>query len=239
MRNPADGAMRRDSEANRFSARAARYARVGANVGGVAARIAGARLFGREAATRRNAAALAAGARRPEGADHEGRPAHGHHSGRAAARIRRRSCRSSRARRRRWARPSSSGACRPSSAPDWQARFGSFELDPAAAASLGQVHRADRHGRRAARLQAAISGHAVGRGGGSRAARDRCSPSTGAWTRPSTPARSPRRSASGCARSSTIAREAKHAALYATMLADVAAGARAAGRGRSSRPAGC
>ena len=30
--------------ANRFSARAARYARVGANVGGVAARIAGARL---------------------------------------------------------------------------------------------------------------------------------------------------------------------------------------------------
>ena len=30
----------RDSEANRFSARAARYARVGANVGGVAARLA-------------------------------------------------------------------------------------------------------------------------------------------------------------------------------------------------------
>src|SRR3954453_10826180 len=38
-----------DREANRFSARAARYARVGANVGGVAARIAGARLFGLEA----------------------------------------------------------------------------------------------------------------------------------------------------------------------------------------------
>ncbi len=30
-----------DSEANRFSARAARYAKVGANVGGVAARMAG------------------------------------------------------------------------------------------------------------------------------------------------------------------------------------------------------
>jgi SAM-dependent methyltransferase len=35
-----------DAEANRFSARAARYARVGANVGGVAARFAGAKLFG-------------------------------------------------------------------------------------------------------------------------------------------------------------------------------------------------
>src|ERR1700752_4964805 len=35
-----------DREANRFSARAARYARVGANMGGVAARIAGARFLG-------------------------------------------------------------------------------------------------------------------------------------------------------------------------------------------------
>src|SRR3954470_8444534 len=35
-----------DREKNRFSARAARYARVGANVGGVAARIAGARFLG-------------------------------------------------------------------------------------------------------------------------------------------------------------------------------------------------
>ena len=37
-----------DREANRFSARAARYARVGANMGGVAARMAGARLFDRD-----------------------------------------------------------------------------------------------------------------------------------------------------------------------------------------------
>jgi hypothetical protein len=36
----------RDAEANRFSARAARYARVGANVGGVAARIAATRILG-------------------------------------------------------------------------------------------------------------------------------------------------------------------------------------------------
>ena len=36
-----------DNERNRFSARASRYARVGVNVGGVAARIAGAQLLGR------------------------------------------------------------------------------------------------------------------------------------------------------------------------------------------------
>ena len=42
-----------DREKNRFSARAARYARVGANVGGVAARYAGARLLGGRARSRR------------------------------------------------------------------------------------------------------------------------------------------------------------------------------------------
>jgi hypothetical protein len=41
-----------DEEANRFSARAARYARVGANVGGVAARIAAAPVFSVEAVPR-------------------------------------------------------------------------------------------------------------------------------------------------------------------------------------------
>src|ERR1700688_4386074 len=49
-----------DREANRFSARAARYARVGANVGGVAARMAGARLLGRGLDRSRNAAERAA-----------------------------------------------------------------------------------------------------------------------------------------------------------------------------------
>ncbi len=49
-----------DREANRFSARAARYARVGANVGGVAARIAGARLFGFNLDRGKNAMELAA-----------------------------------------------------------------------------------------------------------------------------------------------------------------------------------
>jgi hypothetical protein len=46
-----------DEEANRFSARAARYARVGANVGGVAARIAGARFLGGGGASGKRSAA--------------------------------------------------------------------------------------------------------------------------------------------------------------------------------------
>ena len=49
-----------DTERNRLSARAARYARVGANVGGVAARIAGARFFGLTLDRGRNAMELAA-----------------------------------------------------------------------------------------------------------------------------------------------------------------------------------
>src|SRR3954469_10881266 len=49
-----------DTERNRLSARAARYARVGANVGGVAARIAGARFFGVTLDRGRNAMELAA-----------------------------------------------------------------------------------------------------------------------------------------------------------------------------------
>jgi predicted unusual protein kinase regulating ubiquinone biosynthesis (AarF/ABC1/UbiB family) len=49
-----------DPEKNRFSARAKRYARVGANVGGVAARMAGARLFGLDRDRARNAIELAA-----------------------------------------------------------------------------------------------------------------------------------------------------------------------------------
>jgi len=49
-----------DREANRFSARAARYARVGTNMSGVAARIAGARLFGIALDRGKNAIELAA-----------------------------------------------------------------------------------------------------------------------------------------------------------------------------------
>ena len=49
-----------DPEQNRLSGRLTRYARVGAGVGGAAARIAGARLFGRDLSDPRNAADIAA-----------------------------------------------------------------------------------------------------------------------------------------------------------------------------------
>jgi len=51
---------RRDEEQNRLSARAARYVRVGTNVGAVAARVASQRLFGLDTDDAKNAAALAA-----------------------------------------------------------------------------------------------------------------------------------------------------------------------------------
>lgn len=130
-----------DGEQNRFSARAARYARVGANVGGVAARIAGARLFGMEGRDASNAVALARAlgglkgplmkvaqlvstipdVLPPEYAaelaklQSEAPPM-------GWAFVKRRMM-------------AELGA-------DWSGRFSSFERQPAAAASLGQVHRA-------------------------------------------------------------------------------------------------
>src|SRR4051812_34001146 len=131
----------RDREQNRLSARAARYARVGANVGGVAARIAGARIFGGEGSGSGNAAALAQAlgglkgplmkvaqllstipdVLPPEYAAELGKlqsqaPPMGW------AFVKRRMM--------------------AELGPAWADRFGSFEHKPAAAASLGQVHRA-------------------------------------------------------------------------------------------------
>ncbi|GEO13361.1 ABC1 kinase family protein [Microvirga aerophila] len=130
-----------DREGNRFSARAARYARVGANMGGVAARMAGARLFNLDGRDASNAAVLAqalGGLKGPimkvaqllatipdlippeyaaelQKLQSEAPPM-------GAAFVKRR--------------------MQAELGPNWQSRFGSFQLNPAAAASLGQVHRA-------------------------------------------------------------------------------------------------
>lgn len=131
-----------DQERNRLSARAWRYARVGANIGGVAARMAGARLTGTDLKDRSNAAALTAalGGLKgpimkvaqllatvpdmlpPEYAEELSKlqseaPPMG------AAFVKRRMM-------------AELGA-------GWRQRFAAFDLHPAAAASLGQVHRAE------------------------------------------------------------------------------------------------
>src|SRR5439155_13594540 len=51
---------KKDQEENRLAARAARYVRVGTNVGAVAARVASQRLFGLDSDDSKNAIALAA-----------------------------------------------------------------------------------------------------------------------------------------------------------------------------------
>jgi predicted unusual protein kinase regulating ubiquinone biosynthesis (AarF/ABC1/UbiB family) len=133
-----------DQEQNRFSARAARYARVGANIGGIAARFAGARLLGLDLDRDRNAAELAVAlgglkgpimkvaqllSTIPDALPPE-----------YAAELAKLQ---SQAPPMGWAfvkrRMSAElGA-------DWQGKFAQFEHHPAAAASLGQVHRARAH----------------------------------------------------------------------------------------------
>jgi predicted unusual protein kinase regulating ubiquinone biosynthesis (AarF/ABC1/UbiB family) len=136
-----------DREQNRFVGRLSRYARVGANVGGVAARVAGARLLGRDVSDARNAADLSAtlGGLKgplmklaqmmatvpdllpPEFATElqklqSAAPPMG------PAFVKRRMM-------------AELGA-------DWEKRYRSFDRNPAAAASLGQVHKAvSREGR--------------------------------------------------------------------------------------------
>src|SRR5579885_1135101 len=133
-----------DREKNRFSARAARYARVGANVGTVAARYAGRRLLGGEADRVAEASALSLALGRLKGPLMKVAqlmatvpdllpPEY-------AAELKKLQ---SEAPPMGWAfvqRPMMAelGA-------GWEKKFASFEHHPAAAASLGQVHRARAH----------------------------------------------------------------------------------------------
>src|ERR1700740_672102 len=133
-----------DREKNRFTARAARYARVSANVGGVAARYAGRRMLGGEPNRDSDARALSSALGRPKG------PLMKVAQLRAtipdllppeyAAELQKLQ---SEAPPMGWAfvkrrMMAELGA-------DWEKRFASFEHHPAAAASLGQVHRARAH----------------------------------------------------------------------------------------------
>src|SRR6202167_5689715 len=130
-----------DREKNRFSARAARYARLGAKVGGVAARYAGRRLIGGEPNRAGEASALSSALGRLKGplmkvaqlmatipdllppeyaAELQKLQSEAPPMGWAFVKRR---------------MMAELGA-------DWEKRFASFEHHPAAAASLGQVHRA-------------------------------------------------------------------------------------------------
>ncbi|MFN4011796.1 MAG: ABC1 kinase family protein [Pannonibacter sp.] len=137
-----------DQEANRFSARVGRYAKVGTNMGGIAAKLAGARLFGLDLDNQKGAAELAAALGGLKGplmkvaqllstipdvlppeyaAELAKLQSNAPPMGWAFVKRR----------------------MRAELGDGWQGRFASFDKEPSAAASLGQVHKATGHDGRA------------------------------------------------------------------------------------------
>ncbi|MEP4032582.1 AarF/ABC1/UbiB kinase family protein [Roseibium polysiphoniae] len=134
-------AREKDREGNRLTARVGRYAKVGTNVGGIAAKLAGARLLGFDIDNEKNAAEIAAAlgglkgplmkvaqllSTIPDALPPEYTTALAELQANAPpmgwAFVKRR--------------------MRAELGADWQSRFREFGKEPAAAASLGQVHRA-------------------------------------------------------------------------------------------------
>ena len=192
-----------DREKNRFSARAARYARVGTNVGGVAARFAGARFLGLTLDRGSNAIELAAAlgglkgpimkvaqlmATIPDALPPE-----------YAAELQKLQ---SEAPPMGWAFVKRRMMAE--LGPDWQQKFAELRA-PAGGGGLARPGASRRARSTASRSPASCNIPTC-----SRRSKPICSSSTGcsrstaAWTRRSTPPRSPRRSARACARSSTI-----------------------------------
>ncbi len=130
-----------DEERNRLTARAARYARVGTNVGGIAAKFIGAQFFGMTIDRGKNAAELAAALGGLKGPIMKAAQLLSTIPDALPAEYATELMKlQNEAPPMGWAFVKRRMAAE--LGPDWQTKFGSFEHAPTAAASLGQVHRA-------------------------------------------------------------------------------------------------